>query len=474
MGNREKVAGLVILCLVTIGLVHYLFFMDKAHTYRSAYEQYRTEIRQQGSAVSSDQAPRINKFVKQVEEMEDFLEPLALDLNIQWDSYFYATADRTTSQVVEACQDQLVQLINQVSQLRQAHPKLRLTFLDWGNGEGWDIPSELPSNLSPQLMWDHVEKLSVSAMMLKYLDNPIERMVKRMEYNADLLRLGVNAANVTVIRKHGELVPLVKRLAHARLIWERKEKDEKGAGIVIPIATVEDLYTVLEINIPENLEILFHGIKQFELLLKLIDLAEQHGVEDIRTVELLPLRKIDQIIEAIDGVPKPRLVPEIHFDQRQIFGGRLMGYERGYMSEEDMYEARYARPGPPGAVRPGMPGFGRRPGDSLEPTPTPPPQPIAGGMWMGNAVPIRVGFVAPYQTALSFLYVISHNRNPFEIDSLRITTMFGEGGKILSVATLAPMAWVQGLEVYYNPTTPTVTPPPPPTPRGPEPQYVVR
>lgn len=133
-----------------------------------------------------------------------------------------------------------------------------------------------------------------------------------------------------------------------------------------------------------------------------------------------------------------------------------------------MYEPGYRRRRPPPPGPAGAAGFDPYAAATLEPTPTPTPQPNFGGEWMGTAVPIQVGFIAPYEPAMNFLYVISHNRNPFEIDSLRIATMLGEGGKILCLATLTPMAWIKHVELFYMPmvTTGTVTPAPAPPPAG--------
>jgi hypothetical protein len=105
---------------------------------------------------------------------------------------------------------------------------------------------------------------------------------------------------------------------------------------------------------------------------------------------------------------------------------------------------------------------------TFEPTPTPAPMPVPGGEWIGNAVPIRIGFVATWETALNFVYVISHNRNPFELDSWELKAALG--GKIQTDVTVMPMAWIKLMDIFYAPPGTTATAmaaAPPPAPGSP-------
>jgi len=471
-GNREKIATLTILCLLTIGAVHYFVFMGKAHAYRSAYEDYRRSMYQWRTMVSSQDEPKINKYIEANQALEDYITGLMKDLGLDMDPNYF---EQDEKKKVKKYQEDLIEVINQIADLRKTHKNIRLSFLDWNNGAGWDIPSRLPPNLSSLKMWDLVDKLRVLALTIKVLNNPVERQAKMAEYNGYLAQLGIDANHLAVISRYGDIVPTVKKLAHARLIWTQKLQDEKRGVARIPIKTREELHELLQIRLPEDPEVLYHTIKQLRFLLKLVALAEKNEVEEIRNVRLQPIRKIDQIIE--NG--KPRLVSEIHFDQQAILGRQAFwqaarSAPRTGWGRQPATGGRYpygTATGPygsPGMQGPG--GTGTQGGGMgmLEPTPTPEPQPVPGGVWIGNAVPIEMGFVAPWEKALNFLYVVSHNHNPFEVDSVRFQTIFGEGGKVFAIATFVPMALVDGLQMYFQPqTTQTLTAASPPRPGGP-------
>lgn len=451
IGNREKIAGLTIACLLTIALVHYFFFMGKAQAYRSAYYRYLRACTQIGMMIDPQQANRIRKFIKDNEAMEAYVTELARDLNVDWEPVFFPEEGE---EAVKKRQKRLLELIDQVIDLRKTHRNIRLSFLDWQNGEGWDVPDRLPPGLLAGKIWDYVTKIRETARLMRFVPNLAERNRLRMQYETDLLSLGVDSNRLRAVARHGQLVPLIKRLAHARLIWQQKLDYEKTSGASAPIQKIEEVYTLLEVRLPEDPETLFHSIKQLEFLLRLVDLAEKRGVEEIRVVDLLPVRKVDDI--PVEG-QKRLLVPEIHFDMQQ---GRFpsatgLAMRRSWeRTRRDMEVRGWTSPRAP-VVQP------TRQQDMMEPTPTPTPQPV--GDWVGDVVPIRITFRASWETNLRFLYELNHNHNPFDIDSLRISTVFGEGGKVETRVTVVPWSVIQGIKPFFAPeTTSTVAAASPP------------
>jgi hypothetical protein len=472
VGNREKMGGLIILCLVAIGTVHWFVFMSRARDYREAYDSYQDQRGRWSTMVSTSQEPQIRKFIKDTQSAEDFVDSLARDLNLQWEPYFFDFSKAG----IKKRQDRLLELINQVCDLRKTHPKLRLTFLDWHQNQpdnpGWDIPSQLPTGIP---LWDLVDKLRNNALTLRVLSNPLERQRARLEYNGYLRVLGINPdvldpfSQFSLAFRYGDLVPLIKRIAHARLIWDQKLKDEKGGGTRVPIATMDDLYSLLEVKVPEDPELLFNAIKQLQNLLKLIKMAEEQQIEEINNVVLLPLRKVDM---AGDENNKPALMPEQHFDHffnpalgapgtvlpnwpgaamRPNWPGAAPQPAPGMMEEVGVGGTNWQAPGAAGRPAPAA-AMAQTPGEPQAPA-IPEPIPLQGGMWIGNIMPIRFGFIASWETSLNFVYVISHNRNPFEVDSWDLKASMG--GKIQTDVTLAPMARVQTVEALYAPETTT-------------------
>jgi len=470
VGNREKIAGLLILCLVAIGAVHWFVFMSKAHAYRQAFEDYQGQRGRWTTMVSPQQKPQIDKMILETQTYEDYVDELVRDLNVHWEPLFF---DQSKKGVTER-QKRLVELIEQICDLRAKHPKIRLTFMDWRNYQGWDIPSQLPSGIP---LWDLVEKLRNIALTLSVLKNPVEQQAARAEYNKYLRGLGVNPDFLdpynpySIGYRYGELVPLIKRIAHARLIWAQKEKDEKSPTARIPITALDDLYGLLDIKLPEDPEVLFHAIKQLQFFLKLVKMAEETGVDEITSATLLPVRKIDM---AGDENNKPRLLPEQHFDHffQDTVGGwqatrpnwpAAPGVRPGWgpapsppRMEEVSVDGRWTPPGGSGPGGTAPTGTGMTQLGGFEPASVPTPQPLTGGDWIGNSVPIRFGYVASWETALNFVWVISHNRNPFEVDSWELRSV--PGGKIQAEVTVAPMAWVKMIDALYAPpSTATVT-----------------
>jgi len=477
VGNREKVAGMIIFCLVAIGAVHWFIFMSKGQAYRQAFEDYQTQRGQWTSMVSSQQESQINKFIQQTQTYEDFASELARDLNVQWEPMFFDNS----KEGIKKRQDRLLELIGEVCDLRKRHAKIRLTFLDWRPGQpdpwrptqadpGWDIPSELPTGIP---LWDLVERLKNNALTLRVLDNPLQREMARQEYNNNLMMLRVNPDILdpnpfnpnSLAYRYGDLVPLIKKVAHARLIWAQKEKEEKVGNIRLRVSTLDELYDLFEIRLPDNPEVLLHAIKQLQFLLQLMDLAEKQGIEEINRVVLLPTRKIDVAAEEEN---KARLLPEQHFDhfflpeQEGVMPGTpgwpvMPGYPRpGWPGWPGAAAAGGEEEGGPIPGTPGIPSVAGQPG--MAQFAVPEPVPLQGGVWMGNAVPIQVGFIASWETALDFVWVISHNRNPFEIDQWKLKTT-PQGGRIQNVVTTVPIAWVGMIEGLYAPAVTTGTAP---------------
>lgn len=460
VGNREKLAGLTILCLVSIGATHWFLFMPRATSYRVAYDDYQTKRYELMRMASQQSKPEIEQYIKETQAMEDFIHTLARDLNLALEPKHFETGEKTVRQL----QRDLLDVIDRVIDLRTTRTKIGLSFMGWrpnnvapSFGTGWDIPSQLPPNLSGAQMWDQVDKLRVTELELRHLENPLQAQLKREEYNAYLRNLGIEPSRFQAIEENGDLVLVVKKLAHARLIWTRRQPD-LARGVAVPIQDVDQLYSLFEIELPEDEKILFHRIRQFEFLERLIHLAERSKVEDIRSVKLDPIRFIDLVLD--EGDPsKPRLVPEMHWDQMAASGRGTGAWTWwGGEDEEAMYRGRGNawRAARGGAFAP-APGAGLGLQGRMTPTPTPSPQPIMGGTRIGHAVPLTVEFDATWENALEFLYAMSHNHNPFEIDKVRLQTIFGEGGKIRTEVTVVPMAWVEGLQAFYQPEGTTTT-----------------
>ncbi len=483
IGNREKIAGLVILCLATIAVVHWFLVMGKAQAYREAYNYYNTQRARWSQLVSPDTASKIGDYEKDTQVMEDFLKELMTDLNIHFDTV--RDYDETTTALAKKRLPALLDVIGQVCDLRtQQFKNVKLTFLDARpDYTGWDLPR--PSDYERSLaLWDQLSRLQNTVRMLDVMEPSPQRMALQQRYEAELAALRiVIQPNLVMLRElAGELVPTIKKIAHARLIWAQKEKDDKAAGIAVPIKTKEELDTLLKITYPTDPYLIFHYTKQLQFLLRLIKIADEQGIEEIFFVKLLPLRKVDQVTDP--NTKMMRLVSEMHFDQIPL----PPGYTRGAYGAATGW--RPGMPGMPvvpgGAWAPTAPGWGAAPrgdygdeeeggygrvistatpADPLNPTPTPTPSPVEGGQWIGNAVPIRIGFAASYENALNFLYQISHQRNPFELDRMQMISL--PGGKIQIDVTVAPMAWVVGLEGFYAPqgtTRPLTAMPLPPTP----------
>ncbi|MBM3335206.1 hypothetical protein FJY63_11145, partial [Candidatus Sumerlaeota bacterium] len=408
--------------------------------------------------------------------------------------------------------DRLIEVVNEFCDLRAKH-KIRLRFMDPlvtiniqntpQNLPGWDIPTLLPARIS---LWDEVKRLQSATELLDGLSDPymyLGFMANR--YDPILRNLGIEPNTLRMLEfQQGPFVPTIKRMAHARLIWAQKIRDEQ-AGRKSSLDSLKQLHGMLKIKLSDNFDLLFLQIKQMEFLIKLIGTADQHKVDDIYMVNLLPVRKID---EMADPTGQKRLVSEIHFDQVPYgftFGARpgaspawgpgmteegmpfgggagmppggefgpMPGAAVGPMPAEGVGPAPpvgaavgpagEAAVGPvPGAV-PGMPAPGApvlkptpiTPEAMFEPTPT--PEPMPQGQYVGTAVPIRIGFTASWDIAMGFLYSISHNQNPFELDSVTIRS--GQTGKVLVEATVVPMARVEGVQAFYAPapTTSTLT-----------------
>ena len=487
IGNREKIAAIIIACLVAIGAVHWFVFMARAHSYAQAYQNYQMQLGSWTQLVSSTQEPQIQAMIKQTQLTEDMFDELARDLNVNWDPIFF---DKS-KEGVKKCQDRLIAAIQQVIEMRTKNPKIRLTFMDWHPTQmdpfrptqpdpGWDIPTALPTGIP---LWDIVDRLQNTARTMRVLKDPIQKLLARDEYNKNLIALGINPVFLdpqmptSLGNLYGDLIPLIKRFAHAQLIWAQKQKDEKTGVSRFPINTLDDLYLLMEIKVPNKTDDLFRQIKQLQLLLRLVKLAEDNSVEEIGSVVLLPKRKIDI---APNEENQPRMVPEQHYDHFFLLE---MGYPPGSLfgpggpftpgggagptwtrprpqvpeggdGEVDV-NAAARTPAAPGRGGPGAIGPGGA-ATAEEEEGLPEPVPVPGGTWMGDAMPIRVRFLAPWDTALNFVYVISHNRNPFGVDAWEMRTV--QGGKIQSETTLAPIVWIAGLDMFYAPaTTATVT-----------------
>lgn len=460
IGNREKLAGLTILCLVSIGATHWFLFMPKAREYRTAFEDYQRERMEWQRMPSLQSKPEIEKYIEETQAMEDYIHTLSANLNLRLEPKHFATGPKAVTDL----QKDLLDVIYKVINLRKTYPDVKMSFMDWranalppSYGMGWDIPKALPPQQAGGRMWDQIDKLREVELELRHMRNPIDRTRKRNEYNGYLVQLGIMPTRFDAIKKHGDIVLLVKKLAHAQLVWDRKGPDQ-ARGVTVPIEDREQLFLLFEIHLPESETVLFQHIRQFEFLLKMVELADKSKVEEIQTVNLKPLRMIDQILEN----DKPLLVPEMHWDQMTAGGGAEMwdrydSYDDEGDFDDDSYSRRMryrGRAGWPGAGQGLAPGVGGVPGT---PTPTPTPQPLMGGSRIGYAMPIEIEFDASWQNALDYLYVISHNHNPFELDRVHLQTITGAGGKIRTVGTVVPMAWVEGLDMFYRPAGTTAT-----------------
>jgi len=530
IGNREKIAGLIILGLVTVGLIHYFVFMPRAAEYRSAYAQYRSAAARFSTSITKEAAPQIARMEQANSNMMTTVTTLAKDLKIDMEPLFFTPGPERVKQY----QDRFVTLVNQIVDLRRSPLRVKPDFLDWGAGanvgQGWDIPAQLTGS-SAQL-WDNVEKLSFKASEMKVLDNPrdlinarfgevnpMTRQLVKPGYIHLLQNIGVNWQRLQAappgpsehqrrlgiepfppqyrrpdtVAIHGEIVPTIKKLAHAKLIWEQKLRDERTPGVRIPIQTKEDIYALLEVKLPDDPVQLYLLNKQLELLLQLIQMADKEGVERLVTVQLLPMRKVDDIPD-LARPGRHRLASEVHFDQllqlaalssqANAYGGS--SYPGSYGSGG--YPGSYGGPyggaygggagygGPGGAypVNPGAPAWGPSaapggypgapvgaPGTQITPTPTPTPQPLVGGDWAGTCMPMQLKFVANWENTIKYTYRMTHHRNPFEVDSARLESgsQFNEPGKIVSTVTVAPMVRVKGLELLYSTApAPDITP----------------
>lgn len=487
VGNREKLAGLAIVGLVTIGLLHYFLFMGKANTYRTALNRYMSERAKFSSTVVEGQRQQINDFIAANDTMYDFVYDLMKNLGVDWpDTFFPEEGEKA----VEKRQKRFIELVDETAQLRTKHENIELPFLDWSQGEGWDVPVALPPSVASQILWDKIEQLRVTAMEIRVLDNPIALQNKRLVYNRQLAEIGLDsnrllpeAPGVQTVANHGPLVPVIKKLAHARLIWDRKVKDEQAGSERIPITSKEELYQLLEIELPKDPDVLFVAIKQLEFLHRVIDIAEQENIEEIRAVKLMPMRKLDAAPDP-DNPPNQMLVPEII---PQLAG--TMGRMRGsswvppaagrtggsvYMPSDSDYSdySDYSdggpAPTPQATAVPGQPAPAPKEFDPFTQLVVPESIPRIGGEWVGDIVPLQIQTFATWENTLEFLYSLNHNQNPFEADSMQLQTNAGEGGRITTVVNLVPLANVSGLKAFFAPPTtatltaasPAGTPPP--------------
>jgi hypothetical protein len=525
-GNREKVAVLTIACLVSIGAMHYFVFMDQAKKYKQSLDDYTITKNQYGQSVAPDMKTDIAKMLANNQAMKVQLVDMAKKLSLDVDPVFFLQGPDKVPQL----QARFLKLVYDLLDRRRARRGVDLAFFDWnpapqqlgpqGDGLGWDIPQDLPTNLN---IWDEIRRLKLAAREMALVDNPFTRQQRQVDYNRALANIGLNPNRIALdmtnrkqhlvnlgfsppmlmmppggavgpgmgmgmnpnmaampvrppqtVAVHGELMPLIKKLAHARLIMERKQRDPRGGTEIID---EKELWDLLEIELPDDPEYLFLAIKQLEFLLKLIDLADKERVQKITTVELIPFRRLESL-----DMPDPinpaasvtRIVSGIHSDQMYAPMSYMRGPTGGYAITRRVPGKIYPTPPPtpkvgafttpaptPGLRSPSAPGAAAGLAwDPSMPTPTPLPQSNSGGIpiWLGDATPIQIGFTSSWDTTLKYLYRISHNYNTFEPDSARIQMDPQGGGRVLTVVTLVPYARAFGLDSFYMSASSPVAP----------------
>lgn len=226
-------------------------------------------------------------------------------------------------ETVQELQARLEELVGEIVGLRAKYPDMKLTFLDWNDGNGWDIPTELPRPSYGPVLWLKIESLRVAAADLTLLKDPTAIANERISYYRRLGEIGLDISRVhsvesigqmpafkvayalspervkellpdpppvppwPTVRDHGDIVPLVKLLAHAHLVWARKLQDEQGpAWDRMPGISKAERYQLFQIELPDDKHELQSVIEELEFVLWLIAGTKEHPITEIRRVQL--------------------------------------------------------------------------------------------------------------------------------------------------------------------------------------------
>lgn len=396
---------------VIVGL-HFGVFRDRAEEFRSAkssYDEKKNSYAMQGSARSLNE---IFKYRYETLRRDNKYWTLMRDLKLAIPTEFQIGAENTV-----AVRTFFETFLSDLEKRRDDNEGARLLFLQTPRTPqplpvSWELATGLPAAIQGRSPEDYVSRLKDAFEVLKVLEQSSDLYQrKQQEYRSILRDLGLDLERRDQIKERfGELAALVHTLNRIDIVrkalppnfWPADRDEQSIKNELYDLFRVEwPTYPVVNTSYPYY--------RQAQNLLKMLDAADQAGVQEIRRVVMRKPTATFFIADAAApaaGAAAPTPAPPAAGTDPRFAGGGNRGASNQASS----------RPAQPEAAI----------GAAIEIT--------ARGTNLSN---------------MTYLHTISRTELPFEVDSISIRSVDGPGGQQLQELT----AFVNTLVIPYSGTT---------------------
>lgn len=391
-GKREKMVIGGISAILSIGILHLLFFQPNAKNYKEAKTKYEATSAQKNQLGVIKNQNDITKYNDQTKVFEDEFQNL-------YNMIMFGPPKHMNNEFIKSEQeynDEFVVRMKDLVDFCNASKTTKMTFLD---KNGWDIPTKLPEKMekNPNLVLDVLDKLESNKFLLESLTNESLIIRKQEEYKQLLSEFEIDLDKINNEVLFPKPLPVLKLLMHAEVIRNSLPAENQK-----PLA---DLYNLFNIKFYNSTE-LFFKVKQLILLKDVIEIAENNNISEITTV-MLGKEGIQFPLESSDSSTTSTATKTATTTRGGSYGDmmRMRGGGGGGAA------ARYGRGGgsPQMAASTGAAGAQAQP---------------AGAKVYSTT--FMLGFKSTNLEGMKFLYDLTHMERSYEIDRLSIKSV-GEG-----------------------------------------------
>lgn len=416
-----KIAVGIIAAMGTIGALHVFIFRSRAAEYQAARAEYNSALERYNAQGTAPNINEIQRFrYETLKYRRDYWRAVE-KLHVAFPDYLGASLMEAS---VAQQRDKLWDVLTELEKKRlegETGGGPNLTFM---SDRIWNITKALPKAFDTVAVDDELQKLRDESRLLRSLTpGTAAYRAREGEYQKRLARLGLdltwrdgieeigpNNAKIKRVKglkdNFGQLTAVLVTINRIDQVMKRLQEDFFSGRP--SDANREEMYQLFRIEWPKDssgTENAVLAMRQGQALLNIIDIAKQEGVESIPYVkfhEIMPISWVDpEIAKKAPETPKPE---EMFFGDFGEQGGEMM-MMMGMEGERG--EGRSA---------------GRWAGSAVTPTPV--------VDLTATGVPVEIVVEGPNSSIMSFIYRLSHETLPYEVDRLRIRTAPKGDGKV--------------------------------------------